>query len=399
MKRVVFYLVSAFVALSCVVGIPMFFIGDDFLSDVVAKGFNLKVSPGFTGGELARDFIDELEEDKSLVRYTVYQPVYNAVWQQNPDYWQIEQTYNLNAGKPEKIRVQIEDEKSNGYELVIIGDDAFVCDAHGNFICRCENYFLEGGRKIKTRIPLADKRLQEFYTAVKTWHRIYAGDDAALSDEAILSVSVNMKEKGDKKNMKEAIEKIKECYYEKKEEQLSAMQLPEGTEIEKAYACFCRGEYGKAESMYKKILEDESENPLANAYYGSCLAIRGGNSNVFLAMSLVKKAYVYLNRGVELSAGKETEFDSLMNRAEVSISVPNSIFGKMEVGAKDFERAAELYKLKSEGAILSEYDRIYLAYIYASAAECYSVLGRELEATLSMKKAEQYFSDSVVPNN
>ena len=208
-----------------------------------------------------------------------------------------------------------------------------------------------------------------------------------------------MKEKGDKKNMKETIEKIRDRYYEKKDELLSSKQLPEGTEIEKAYACFCRGEYGKAESMYKKILERESENPLANAYYGSCLAIRGGDSNVFLAMSLVKKAYVYLNRGVELSAGKESEFETLMNRAEVSISVPNSIFGKMEVGARDFERAAELYKLKSESAILSEYDRIYLAYIYASAAECYSELGREVEEALSMKKAEQYFSDSIVPDN
>ena len=399
MRRILFYLISAFVALSCIVGIPMFFIGDDFLSDVLAKGLNLKVSPGFTGGEVARDFIDELDEGKRLMRYTVYQPVYNAVWQQNPDYWQIEQTYDLSAGKPEEIRIQIEDGKSSGYELVIIGGDAFVRDAHGNLICSCENYFLEGGKKIRTRIPLADKRLQGFYTAEKTWHRIYAEDEIASSDEPIFAVSVNMKEKGDKKNMKETIEKIRDRYYEKKDELLSSKQLPEGTEIEKAYACFCRGEYGKAESMYKKILERESENPLANAYYGSCLAIRGGDSNVFLAMSLVKKAYVYLNRGVELAAGKESEFETLMNRAEVSISVPNSIFGKMEVGARDFERAAELYKLKSESAILSEYDRIYLAYIYASAAQCYSELGREVEEALSMKKAEQYFSDSIVPDN
>ena len=42
MRRILFYLMSAFVALSCIVGIPMFFIGDDFLSDVLAKGFKTK---------------------------------------------------------------------------------------------------------------------------------------------------------------------------------------------------------------------------------------------------------------------------------------------------------------------------------------------------------------------
>lgn len=385
MKRVVFYLSGLFAVVSCMIGIPMFFIGSDFMADILAKKMNLTVSPGFTGGVMSRDFIKELDESKNLRRYTVYQPVYDAVWQKNPDYWQIEQTYDSNFENPEKIKVMIEDEKSNKYELVITGEDAFVSDGNGNFICRCENYFLEGGRKIRTRIPLSDRRLQRFYTAEKTLHRLYA------DDEDILSVVVNMKEKGEEKNMKDVIEKIKDRYYEVKEETLSSEKLPEGTEMEKAYAYFSYGEYEKAESIYKKILENESENPVANAYYGSCLAIRGGNSNVFSAMSLVKKAYVYLNRGVELSAGKESEFEALMNRAEVSISVPNSIFGKMETGAKDFEKAAELYKLKSKDVILSEYDRVYLSYIYASAAECYIVLGKELEAALSMKKAEQYF--------
>ena len=150
----------------------------------------------------------------------------------------------------------------------------------------------------------------------------------------------------------------------------------------------------KAGETFQSIKDSDATKKAKNYAEIPGLTVQVGKQE-----SLVKKAYVYLNRGVELSAGKESEFETLMNRAEVSISVPNSIFGKMEVGARDFERAAELYKLKSESAILSEYDRIYLAYIYASAAECYSELGREVEEALSMKKAEQYFSDSIVPDN
>ena len=117
MKRARFYLGAAIVSLSCFVGIPMMFIGEDFMGDLVANVLDLKVSPGFTGGILARNFIDEIEDDKNLQEYKVYQPVYDAVWQQNPDYWQIEQRYDRDARNLGSINVILSDDSGNEYIL------------------------------------------------------------------------------------------------------------------------------------------------------------------------------------------------------------------------------------------------------------------------------------------
>ena len=43
MKRARFYLGAAIVSLSCFVGIPMMFIGEDFMGDLVANVLDLKV--------------------------------------------------------------------------------------------------------------------------------------------------------------------------------------------------------------------------------------------------------------------------------------------------------------------------------------------------------------------
>ncbi len=386
MKRARFYLGAAIVSLSCFVGIPMMFFGEDFMGDLVAQALDLKVSPGFTGGILARNFIDEIDDGKNLQEYKVYQPVYDAVWQQNADYWQIDQRYDTDARDFGSINVLLSDDFGNDYKLVIEKEKTVLLDSNGNYICSCENYFMEGGRLIKTRIPLKEKRLQKFYVTENTRHSVY------VEDEIQISKNVDMKAKEAKKNMKESIDKIKDAYYEMKDG-VQADDLKTGNEeFDKAYSLFRDGEAEKAEPLFKSMIDKNGDDPKANAYYGSCLAIRGGNSNVFSAMNLVKKSYVYLDKAVSLSRGQTSEVDCLMNRAEVSVSVPNAVFGKAEQGAIDFARCAEIYEKKAEGAIMSEEDKLVIAYCYASAAECHLNRKKESEAALCLKKAEKILS-------
>ncbi|MCQ2240707.1 hypothetical protein [Treponema sp.] len=386
MKRVRFYLGAAFVSLSCFVGIPMMFIGEDFMGDLVAKKLDLKVSPGFTGGILARDFIDEIDDCKNLKEYKVYQPVYDAVWQQNPDYWQIEQRYDMDARNFSSVNVILKNDYGDEYTLSIGEDRTVLLDKNGKLICACENYFMENGKVIKTRIPLEEKRLQKFYTTENTMHSIYVEDGIQMSQ------CVNMKSKENKKNMKEIIENIKNSYYDMKNENPVNEHKTGNEAFDRAYFLFSEGSEDQAEPLFKALVEKNENDPIANAYYGSCLAIRGGKSNVFSAMGLVKKAFVYLDRGVELSTGKESEFEALMNRAEVSVSVPNAVFGKAEQGAMDFIRCAELYEKKTQEAIMSEKDKLVIAYCYASAAECHLICKKESEAALCLKKGEKILS-------
>lgn len=386
MKRVRFYLSAAFVSISCFVGIPMMFIGEDFMGDIVANALDLKVSPGFTGGILAKDFIDEIDDDKNLKEYKVYQPVYDAVWQQNPDYWQIEQRYDVDARSFSSVDVVIKDASGEDYVLNIGKDKTVLVDGDGKIVCSCENYFLEDGKHVKTRIPLKEKRLQKLYTAPNTVHTVYVGDELQLAQ------NVDMKSKEMKKNMKDSIERIKNAYNEMRNS-VTFDDLKTGdAEFDQAYFYFNENEPEKAEPLFKAMVEKDEKNPVANAYYGSCLAIRGGKSNVFTAMGLVKKSYTYLDKGVQLSQGKDCEVDCLMNRAEVSESVPNAVFGKAEQGALDFLRCAEIYERRTEGTIISEEDKVVIAYCYASAAECYLILSKESEAALVLKKGEKIMS-------
>ncbi|MCI7396964.1 MAG: hypothetical protein MST12_05180 [Spirochaetia bacterium] len=383
MKRARFYLGAAIVSLSCFVGIPMMFIGEDFMGDLVANVLDLKVSPGFTGGILARNFIDEIEDDKNLQEYKVYQPVYDAVWQQNPDYWQIEQRYDSDARNLGSINVILSDDSGNEYILSIGENKTVLMDQNGNSVCDCENYFMENGKLIKTRIPLKEKKLHKFYITENTKHTVY------VEDEIQLSKNVDMKSREMKKNMRESIDKIKDAYYEMKDAIPFDEHKTGNEDFDKAYFFFWDGENEKAEPLFKALVEKNDRDAVANAYYGSCLAIRGGKSNVFSAMGLVKKSYIHLDKAVELSQGQTCEVDCLMNRAEVSVSVPNAVFGKAEQGALDFARCAELFVERSAGSIMSEEDKLIIAYCHASAAECYLNCKKESEAALSLKKAEK----------
>lgn len=161
--------------------------------------------------------------------------------------------------------------------------------------------------------------------------------------------------------------------------------------IEYAVCVFEQGEYKKAEKLFSELVAEQENSALANAYYGSCLAIRGGNSNVFAAMKLVKQAFVCLDKAVFLCAGSDDEMEVLLNRANVASSVPESVFKKSAVAGADFERIAELYKSCANFDKDSDEKKTTLAYYYVCAAENFRKAGRETDAKRNAWYAEKIF--------
>ena len=96
------------------------------------------------------------------------------------------------------------------------------------------------------------------------------------------------------------------------------------------------------------------------------------------AVALVNESYTYLDKAAQLAAGKEGEIEVLMNRASVSASVPEQVFGKSATGAEDFMRIVSL----TDDASLK-------AYCYVMAYECYLKCGKETQAILALQEAQK----------
>lgn len=270
------------------------------------------------------------------------------------------------------------------------------------------------------RIPLEIKELQKIYTAEETWHYVLVGGYSKwdrggfMPVEKRKSYSKGSVEKGSEFN--NLIPKVYDILGNnstlgtwEKEELKKAMLEPVEVnmtvvkenpkdlknrieEIKKNfYEQYKSDEIGNTnfdEQYYKNQLNENPEDPVALAYYGSCVAMRGGKSNVAQAVKLVNESYTYLDKAVELGKGHEKEIEILMNRASVSQAVPNGVFAKAETGAKDFAKAAALQKSNAK-KLNEKNDYLFAAYLYASSSECYNISGKETEATLMLNEAEK----------
>ena len=93
-------------AFVCLFGVSLFFFFDTQLDGILGK--HLRVYPSFTGGEVAEDFVETIDDTDSLdfVRYTVFLPVINAKWVDNSEYWQLVLEYK-NGSEPLKNDVVV----------------------------------------------------------------------------------------------------------------------------------------------------------------------------------------------------------------------------------------------------------------------------------------------------
>ncbi len=381
------------------------------------------------------------EGSLDLVRYTVHEPVINARWQQSSEYWQLALEYksgpsdvrnimiyidadNIEGGSTEPLfdsaeKVCFDPEHPWDFALWICSNQAKLYDSNGDFICNAEYYNLNRGAQIKVRIPLRDKRIQKILGATKTWHYVLTGAYskfdrggfmplekkpamagggmknskafnnlipplydvigpnetlASLNSETFekakltpveASMTAHKKSKSEEEKNKAFIEEVKKTYAQSlnSQEQLQ-MQMPSSTDDGLA--------------LYKQKLSENPDDFVSMAYYGSYLAMKGGESSVVKAVALVNEAFTYLDKAAELCAGQEGEIDVLMNRASVSASVPEQVFGKAQTGAQDFMRIVSLTT-----------DTHLKAYCYVMAYECYNACGKETQANLVLQEAKK----------
>lgn len=352
---------------TCFFGISLFFICSSVPQNFIAHF--LHVDPSYSGGLVCADLINSSEES-SLLRYTVHQPVTNARWQQSAEYWQLALEFKNDKTDFQNINIKIDADNIEApnksaawdFELKLSDGQAKLYDSTGSFICNTEYYKLNEGRQIKIRIPLQDKRVQKILGAKKTNHTISLDSFSPLNLEA--SMTPYKKSKEQEKKDKAYIKYVKQLYAEGQGASMAQEESANSTD--------------ENLSFYKEKLNDNSEDFVTLAYYGSWLAVKGGESSVMKAVSLVNEAYTYLDKAATFAAGKEGEIDVLMNRASVSAAVPEQVFGKAAGGAEDFMRVVSL----TDNETLK-------AYCYVMAYECYQKCGKETQAILALQEAQK----------
>jgi len=117
------------------------------------------------------------------------------------------------------------------------------------------------------------------------------------------------------------------------------------SEIDRAIELFNNNENLKSEIILKSILVDDPENSIALAYLGSVTAIKGGETNsISESMKLVYDSFNIYDDAMLRIKSLDEELAVRLNRGNVALSVPESVFQKCQQGAKDFLRAADIYK-------------------------------------------------------
>lgn len=471
-------------AIICILGVSIFFINSGTLCNLLATGLNLKVSPSFTGGEIASDFFDDSEDDfgsgnlrypsntefaegsLDLVRYTVHQPVYDAKWQSNADYWQLSMDFRngpanvrnimiyiaLPESENEKLEpleastetlftpaenIEFNGEKPWNFAVWICGNEGKVFDANKNQICTTEISYKNDLKTVRIRIPLEDKNLQRIYTAKESYHYVLVGayspfdlggfmpiekrrsnsrggtksskefnslipkiydilgdnqqlaswDAEELIKATISPVTANMISPKNNRNKKDETKE----FINQVENRLSELSATRNSSEENTGEYFGFATLDEAINHFENILNQNLDDVSANAYYGSCLAMKGGQSSVVQAVNYVNKAFYFLDKAVELASTEEEMLTALMNRASVCKSVPESVFKKSYIGGQDYTKLASLQKnaVKTTAPEDLEYEKYVLAYLYINASQCYKSAGHENEALLMLQEAKK----------
>ena len=369
---------------ACLFGVSLFFFFDTQLDEILGK--HLRVHPSFTGGEVAEDFVETTSDTDSLdfVRYTVFLPVINAKWVDNPEYWQLVLEYKNGSEPLKNLVLYIDFDNIAGgstfplsddenftfdenhpwdYAVKVSDNEAKIYDSAKNFVCNVQFLTLEEETQFKIRLPLKDEGLQRILGAKKTWHYVLADGNLQFAGENSKPLEVEMKiqDKNAASEKEDAafINQMKEMYAEAMETDSDSDDIEENL------------------AFYKLKIDENPEDFVSLANYGSNLAKKGGESSVIQAVMLVNESYTYLDKAAQLSQGKDGEIEVLLNRASVSASVPEGVFGKSEAGANDFVRLASLSD-----------DVEFKSYCWAMASECYKKCGKTTFAAIALQKAK-----------
>ena len=154
------------------------------------------------------------------------------------------------------------------------------------------------------------------------------------------------------------------------------------SQIELAVSYFKAGQFDNAEGILDEILENDPENSQTCSYIGSIVAMKGGKAkSPAKAIQYVDMAFDYYDKAEIHARNNEDVLVFLLNRGNLSISIPEAVFQKSLRGAEDFLKAAEI--LVTNG---SE-DKELIISCYFNVAKAYKSAGKEDEAEIYFLKA------------
>lgn len=345
---------------------------------------------------------------------------------------------NLEGGSTEPLfdaaeNVTFDMEHPWDFAVWICGGQAKVYDSEKNPIYQTEYYEENGGKVIKIRIPLWNKNLQAVYASRKTYHYVITGGYSEFDRGGFMPIEKRRTlSRGGTKSSKDynaLIPKIYDILGDNaqlatwnKDEFTKAVIHPVEVEMhpyfgsgkpwhgekseqsEQAFINKVTEEYAKyapnTEDMFanvddsvadfKQKLKENPDDYVSMAYYGSCLAVQGGQASVIQAVALVNQAFEYLDKACELAKDKPEEIEVLANRASVAYSVPNDVFMKTETAVADFTRIISLYKNGlNEEELAKPENKSAVAYYYTMLYLCHQRLNQETQAVLALQEAKK----------
>ncbi len=160
---------------------------------------------------------------------------------------------------------------------------------------------------------------------------------------------------------------------------ISAPTLDENELLSFATLAFELDEFATAKEAFDILASRDQDRPETLAYAGAILAMRASEEAPLTALQTVTEAYALLDRAAELAATDHEIITTRYARANVSRSVPNSVFSKALSGAEDYIRISKLVQDDPEE----------LARVYCGAAVCFETAGRELDAGLWFREASR----------
>lgn len=162
------------------------------------------------------------------------------------------------------------------------------------------------------------------------------------------------------------------------------IKLKNASPEEKVALYFHAGEYEKAGIEADVVLRTTPENPIALAYKGSLLAMKGGKTkSVADAVRYVNEGYALMDRAVSLASNENEKITARIARGSVSMSVPEAVFARSVQGAADFAEA---------GAMMSRITgmRDSACDLYINAGICLDNAAKKDQSELMFLRAKQF---------
>lgn len=157
---------------------------------------------------------------------------------------------------------------------------------------------------------------------------------------------------------------------------------PTVNDFEFAVAAFEAGENKKAETAFDDLLNRNPDDALSLAFKGALTAQKAAEAPALAAVAIVERAFKDLDQAVALAKAPDEILGTRLCRGNVSLAIPETVFGKRLQGAADFLAAAAVLRESGmaggEGQLLD---------CYIKAARCLCDASREEEAGTWFREA------------